>query len=57
MKNDNKEIGIYLSVKEWRRLWHILNYFAEDYMDFDSPMYLELNNFMEIIAKAIYDYE
>lgn len=57
MKNDNKEIGIFLSVKEWRRLWYILNYFAEDYMDFDSPMYLELNKFMEIIAKAIHNYE
>lgn len=57
MKEVNREIGIFLSVKEWRALWHFLNMLCEYYIDFDSPMFIDLNKYMEIIAKSIYDYE
>ena len=57
MKEINKEIGIFLSVKEWCRLLHFLNMLCEDYIDFDSPMFQDLNKYMEIIARNIYDFE
>lgn len=57
MRNDNKEIEIKLKVKEWREICHFLNILNEDYLDFDTPLFLRCNELIEIIAKAIYDYE